>query len=387
MNEEKIKNLQEHLDGLRAKVGLTDFMDETSDGEFKDIPVPQHWKDIDAFEFDPDRWLVENMLPREGITIIASISGVGKSLVAGHLSKCLSTGTNLFGNPKFPVKKSKVLLINLEMSISEVQRRGRLIGFESENENLIMLNEDNFNLNKLGLQDYTYRWLLDFLIKEKIEVLIIDTFRPATGGMREEKAEEVRNFFQKFLILKNSGVSVIFLEHLRKPTQQEGKVPKKEQLLGSQDKTANVEILLMLAKDERSGETRIYQRKNRLGPEMKPYAIKIEDGFTTDNEKTLLFNYIGEINDDVNKKEEAKELIRDILSDGDSKTTNQLIELTKKIVGAKNVREALREMKKQEEVNTFKTGRQDTFVLPREKIETPSEMVSPNEADKLFEDF
>lgn len=192
--------------------------------------MPQSWKTIDEIQFNEDRWLIKNLIPREGITILASVSGEGKSLVAGHLSRCITEGLALFGNQTMKTDAHKVLYCNLEMSVSEMQRRGRLIGFNSDNKNLIILNEDDFNLNGAGLDDYKYRWLLDFIAREKIEVLIIDTFRPTTGGIPEEKAELIRRFFQKFMILKNCGVSVIFIEHVRKPTQLEGKIPKKEQV-------------------------------------------------------------------------------------------------------------------------------------------------------------
>jgi hypothetical protein len=386
MNEENSKKLKEYLSLIRRKVGLDDFVNETCDDDFKDVPKPQFWSDINALTFDPDRWLIPDLIPREGVSMWASVSGEGKSFQMLHLAKSLSVGSNLYGNPNFPTKKSKVLYINLEMSVSEMQRRGRMIGFDADDKNLIILNEDNFNLNGAGLQDFKYRWLLDFILKEKIEVLIIDTFRPTIGAMREDKSEDVRAFFQKFLILKNVGISVIFTEHLRKPTHLEGRIPKKEQVLGSQDKVSNLEVLIMLRKDE-AGETLIYQRKNRLGPEIKPFAVKLVDRVNEKGEKIMGFNYIGEIEDDATKKEEAKGLILDILSSGESRTTNQLLELAKKEVGQKNVRRALNELKNQGEINMFKTGKQNTYSIPREESENTPEILSHTEQDNIFDSF
>ena len=388
MDEINSKKLKNHITELKIKSGLNGFDDTVEEEDIpEDIPKPKYWSDVNAIVFDPDRWLIPDIIPKEGITMIASVSGEGKTFQVMHLCKCLTQGVPLYNNPKFTVKKSRVLYVNLEMSVSEVQRRGRMIGFDPNDKDLIILNEDNFNLNETGRQDYKYRWLLEFVLERKIDVVIIDTTRPTIGSMREDKSEEVRLYFQKFLILKNCGVSVIFTEHLRKPTQMEGRIPKKEQVLGSQDKVSNLEVLLMLRKDELTGETLIYQRKNRLGPEIKPFAVKITDGQSPDGQKILNFDFVGEIEDDATKKEEAKGLILDILSSGESKTTTQILEIAKKEVGQKNIRRALKELQNQGEVEVFKTGKQNTYTLPRENAEDVPEKDIKNETDNIFGPF
>lgn len=375
---QKLRDQLEKLGGAPRQWGL-------SDDEEK-LPEPVLWKEIDGMSFPNDRWLVKDIFPKEGVSIVASISGEGKSLVIMHLAKCLSEGSPWFGDPRFATQKTKVLYVNLEMSVSEMQRRGRMMGYDPADSSLFILNEDDFNLNDSDNKDTKYLWLLGYILKSEIKVLIIDTFRPATGGMKEEKAEEVRKFFQKFQVLKNSGVSVIFTEHLRKPAQFEGKIPKKEQLFGSQDKVASVETLLMLKKDEVTHETCFYQRKNRLGPEIKPFAVKITDAL--ENERTVFkFNYIGEIEDETKKKDSAKALILDILSGGDMRTTKELLEITKKEAGPRNTRQALREMQLMGEINSVKVGKQNSYFIPKEPTESTLEMVSPAEENSFFDEI
>lgn len=366
MNEDKTKGLREQIKKLGGELSDWDFTDETAKK-----PQPTSWDDLDKISFPNDRWLVKDIFPKEGVSMLASVSGEGKSLIIMHLAKCISEGKSWFNNPRFQTQKSKVLYVNLEMSISEMQRRGRLIGFSKNNKNLLILNEDDFNLNDYAtFRDFKYRWLLSFIVKNEIKVLIIDTFRPASGGLREDKAEEVRKFFLKFQVIKNSGVSVIFTEHLRKPNPVEGRKPKKEQVLGSQDKVSNLEVLMMIKKDDTTGETQIYQRKNRLGREVAPFSIKISDGTDTNGSPMINFDYVGEIEDDTNKKDEARGLILDILSSEESKTTNEFITLLKKQVGQKNVRQALRELENRGEIEMFnKTGRQNTYRLQKGETE------------------
>jgi hypothetical protein len=379
MTEDKYKRIREYLEPKQELSSLDVYSDEEIG------PEPVYWRKIDAMVFPDDRWLVKDILPKEGLTILASISGEGKSLVIMHLAKCLTEGSAWFGHGDFKAVKSRVLYINLEMSESEMQRRGRLIGLDPMNEDLFILNIDNFNLNDTNGEDADYRWLLQYIMDNRINVVIIDTFRPASGGLKEDKAEDVRAFLKKFQLLKNCGVSIIFTEHLRKPNQNEGKIPKKEQLLGSQDKTANLEVLLMLKKDESTGEIHIYQRKNRLGPEHKPFGAKVSDILDSESNKRLLFEYVGEIDDDVNKKETAKVRILEMLSTNEVMTTPQIIEILKKEVGEKNTRKALRELSTQNEVTKSKVGRKDGYLLPREDTEIPQEWNFNNESDSLSE--
>lgn len=364
-----------------------------SDWEFPESEAPQpcSWKEVDAMVFPENPWLVKNLIPKEGTTIFASISGEGKSLLMMHLARCLSEGTPWFGNPEFETEQAKVLYVNLEMSLSEMQRRGRKIGFELQNENLTILNEDNFNLNEgYDQDDIKYKWLLRYIYEHEIRVVIIDTFRAVCGGLKEEKAEEVRKFFQKFMILKNSGVSVIFLEHVRKPTQLEGKVPKKEQLLGSQDKTANAEVLLMIRRDEVTKHINIYQRKNRLGNEVQPFSVSMNDTTLSDGTEVFEFVYEGVIDDDATAKEEAKKLILDILSLGEAKNVQQLAELMKKQVGKKNLRAALKELDTLGKIDYYKDGRKHVYFIPKEKkeeVEDSPKTLAQTQTEEFFDDL
>ncbi|MBU3668774.1 MAG: AAA family ATPase [Candidatus Taylorbacteria bacterium] len=361
---ERLKEYIDSLEGAGEEVSL--------DPQEEKTPQPFSWKEINSMIFPEDRWRVENLLPIEGISILASASGEGKTIMMMDLIKSITNGTPWLG--QFKIKKAKLLYVNLEMSVSEIQRRGRKIGFDVDDNNLIILNEDDFNLNEgIGQEDMKYKWLLKFIYDKKIEVVIIDTFRAASGGLKEEKAEEIRKFFQKFQILKNSGVSVVFLEHVRKPTQIEGKIPKKEQLLGSQDKTANAEVLLMIRKDDVTGNINVYQRKNRIGIEVPPFAIRMVDIVKDDGTERIEFQYVGEIDDDTNKKEEAKDLVMQILSTGEIKTRKELGELTKKQVGDRNLRVGLKELVHMNMIDYFKDGKCHCYFIPKEKKEEETE--------------
>jgi tryptophanyl-tRNA synthetase len=135
-------------------------------------------------------------------------------------------------------------------------------------------------------------------------------------------------------------------------------------LLGSQDKTASVEILLMLQSEAGSEEINVYQRKNRLGVEIPAFKINMRDQTDPINNKITILRYDGEIEEQENKKEQAKELILEILENG-GKKTNEILEITKKQVGSKNTRNALSELTHQKIISVTREGKQNYYSLPK----------------------
>jgi hypothetical protein len=157
--------------------------------------------------------------------------------------------------------------------------------------------------------------------------------------------------------------------HLRKPSHFEGKTPKKEQLLGSQDKTASVEVLLMLHSESGGDEINIYQRKNRLGKEEEPFKIVMKDSIDEFNKVKTTFEYGGLIEDAESKKDQAKEMIVGVLEEGGGKTTNEILEITSKQIGSKNTRLALLDLVKDGLLKLDKKGKSNYYILRKENEE------------------
>jgi hypothetical protein len=333
------------------------------------IPDVSNWGKIDEQVFSEDRFRIKGLIPKEGTAFLASVAGDRKTWLAMYIAHCISEGIDFLDNPEFKTIKGKVLYVNAEMSVSEFQRRGRLLGFK-DTESLVILNTDNFNLYARDEDEGSkhLRWFIKYIFDNDIDVVVIDTFRAVAAGLKEEKAEEIRQFFKSLAVLKDSGVSIIILEHLRKPNNFEGRVPKKEQLFGSQDKTANVEILLMIKTDEVSGEISVYQRKNRLGEEIKPFKIIMSE-VIREGKNRIFFKHGGGIDDKENKKELAKETIINILQNGESKTRKEILDYLQKEakIGSKNASDALRELEDEGILDMTRLGRQNTYFISKEE--------------------
>lgn len=213
------------------------------------------------------------------------------------------------------------------------------------------------------------------LIAEKdIKVVFVDTFRAVAGGMKEEKAEEIRKFFNRLKPLKDQGVTLVFLDHCRKPAQFEGKVPKKDQLFASQDKVASAESLIMLKSDERSGEIGIYQKKNRTGIEFEPFSITMKDVMDEKGIAEMVMSYTGKLEEmEIKKLEEAKIFIINALKI-EAKLRKELISMGKtNKIGEKNISEALRNLAKESVIICEKEGNQNKYRIELESTELTNE--------------
>jgi hypothetical protein len=221
---------------------------------------------------------------------------------------------------------------------------------------------DNLNLSNPEREDLDV--ITDMVKKHDIKVVIIDTFRAVAGGMKEEKAEEVRAFFSRFRPIKDMGVCIIFLDHFRKPSHFEGKIPKKEHLFASQDKVSNSEVLLMLRTEPGSEITSVYQRKNRLGPEISPFNIRMEDTDINSTKNKTKILYDGEIDDVIPKAVQAQEIIPEILKGG-PKTRKELLSLVYKEskIAERTTSGACRELEKITAIEVTKKGKENLYTL------------------------
>lgn len=333
------------------------------------------WGELDAMQFPADRWRVKNLVPKAGAIILAAVSGEGKTWVALELARCIAMGADFLGDTQFATVQGKVLYIDGENSMSEIQRRGRQLQLTNSDQ-LHFLPIDTLNLN----DEIETGELIDEIEKKHFDVVIIDTFRAVAGGLKEEKAEEVRTFFSRFKSLKERGVALVWLDHYRKPSNFEGKLPKKEFLFGSQDKAAGVEVLLMMKKEE--SEIAIYQRKNRLGTEIRPFKTRLEDTGSNGAPIKTTLTYAGEIDEKESKKDAAKEYIPELLAVG-PKTTPEIKEVFRlnKKAGPRNVQDALSELLAEGVVDKRKKGKRDEYFLPTAQTAPESEVAGENPED------
>lgn len=319
------------------------------------------WEEIESMQFPENPWRIKNLIPLEGFVIIAGVSGDGKSFGSMKMADDITMPRPFLNEPMFPVIGTNVLYIDGEMSKSELQRRGKQMGFSDKRKHkLLFVSQDDVNLQSDESDDLLD--ILNIVEKEKIGVVFVDTLRAVAGGMEENKAEEVRKFFNRFKPLKDMGVCVIFLDHLRKgygPRQGE---PQKDNLLASQDKTASVEVLLMIQKKAGEPVITVHQRKNRLGPEVPSFDISITDTDMDPKKNRIVVEFKGMHETIESVIEKAKVSALKALQDGDM-TRQELIEHVKSStgIGKRSVHVALKGLSESNLVQVEKVGKKHKF--------------------------
>jgi RecA-family ATPase len=335
----------------------------------EDEVVVYTWDEINKFTFPEDPWRINKLLPLEGFVILAGVSGEGKSFVSLEMANAITTPRPFVDEPQFDVKGTNVLYIDGEMSKSELQRRGRQMGFaDARKHKLFFVSQNEVNLSSDERDDLGD--VMRIVEEEDIGVVFVDTLRAVAGGIEENKAEEVRRFFNRFKPLKDAGVCVVFLDHLRKGFGPKQSEPQKDNLLASQDKTASCEGLIMLQKKSGEGTIAVFQRKNRLGPEMEPFDIAMYDTDMDSKKNRIRLEYFGVHDGHESKLENAKELILDELSQSD-RTRKELIKVVQDAmdVGERTIQSALKTLHKNKQVEVTNENRQHRYSL--KKPETP----------------
>ncbi len=367
------------FDKFNKAVGRVDAKAGRLNPKLAPKPEPIAWEDFNKIQFPEQRWVIKNIIPQEGFVILASPAGEKKTWKALDMARAIATGGCFLGNENFPIVSQNVLYINEEMATSELQRRCKLLNFGKPEKQIWFLSQKDVKFYLANRDEEPdpdkedpMQWFFDLIDEKQTGVVFIDTLRAVAGGLQEEKAENVRAFFDLFKPLKDKGVAVVFLDHCRKPQRFEGKIPKKEQLLGSQDKAASVEILLMLRSEASSNEIEVYQNKNRLKMEIKPFKITMVEN----EEKTeLKLTYGGDCAEDLElKKDAAKDLIFSALAEG-GKTTKELIEIgTLEKIGERNIKQAARDLQADKQIEVpYKKGRENYYILAKNSPELAAE--------------
>jgi archaellum biogenesis ATPase FlaH len=324
------------------------------------------WDEIDYLEFSANKWRIKNLLPLEGFVILAGVSGEGKSFVSMEMANALTTPRAFLNEQGFSVIGCSVLYIDAEMSKSELQRRGRQLGFSEKREyELLFVSRNELNLKddtegEIGGDDLGK--VLSIIEKHKVKVVFVDTLRAVAGGMEENKAEEVRKFFNRFKPLKDMGVCVVFLDHLRKGFGPKQNEPQKDSLLASQDKTASVEVLLMLQKKPSEPIITVHQRKNRLGPESASFDIRLYDTDMDPDKNRIILEFKGTHDSVESVIEKAKATALKALEGGDM-TRQELLDHVKEEtgIGVRSVHVALKALQESKLVGIEKVGRQHKY--------------------------
>lgn len=299
--------------------------------------------DLLVKEFSESEWLIDKLVPKNGITCLAGKPGVGKSFLTLYLAKVLTTKTSLFG--KFKSLPSTVCILSKEDPQQLIQKRIKLLGFD---ENLPVVFSDD--MTALCNNEQQLQRLRELIQRTKSDVLIVDSFIRVVGG-DENLSKDVTKVHEVFKKLTQEGVTVIFTHHQGKEDARQSGIDKPR---GSSDIGAMVDSLINVTKKD--DILSIEHAKSRWDIPSKPFYVQFPDfendydfsflNFKKDNDGLVeitpideatsdILTFLDEISEPIHQAGLIKELVSPNYSDSTVKNALIRLEEIKKIKSKK----------------------------------------------------
>lgn len=294
MNNEEIQNVLDDLSpgqsGDKAEKKLN----------FKKI------SEILSFEYPPQHWIIENLIPKSGITLLTGDPGSGKSLLALYLSIQVCKGKKVFG--RAVPGGQRVLYVDAENPEFLIQKRARKLG-SGEEDNLFILSKESFFKadNPENIEE-----LRGFVKENLISLIVFDSYAELHSGDENQAGDMTKRVYESLRPLINDGVGIILIHHHRKNNafQKTGL----QSVKGSITIVGFADCLLMLEGEEDELNKRsvlnIRQEKNRFGQKVKPFRV---DFYDSDDGEKIIFDFKGETENELGLRLRAQELVLEIL--------------------------------------------------------------------------
>ncbi|OGE18143.1 hypothetical protein A2769_02760 [Candidatus Daviesbacteria bacterium RIFCSPHIGHO2_01_FULL_37_27] len=320
----------------------------TNDNQSLEIISLQELKNKD---FPPEKWIVDHLVPENGITCISGKPKAGKSYWALYLAVCIALGVKFM--EKFETQQGTVLFITKEDPQRLLKERAGLL--TSIEETPIHFCSDT----RLFLDTDKYIEEIKKIIKEKkVRVVIIDSLRRIFKGEENSSQviSEVQNRFK--VLLESCGVTIIFIHHHGKDTffKKEGG----DKLRGSSDILAMIDSLLILErKDEHT--LKITPAALRTDKPVKPFLVKFPDFEKGEHE----FKFLDFIEEEVEKLDKAKDDILNLLQQGSFNQTEIIQQLTSTgSYGPTTVKNGLKELSETKKIDFINQGNKKLYLIP-----------------------
>jgi predicted ATP-dependent serine protease len=212
-------------------------------------------------EAKPIEWIVENLIPRHGLVILAGKAGVGKSMVTLHLSHAVVNGEPLFG--AFPIQnRGRVLIIDNENYPGLYRQRVRALGLNPL-EGIDTLNLTEFSIDRRQ----SIEWLEKVLAENKYTLVVLDSWTNLIRNTDENKAPEVGKVLSRLRkIAYEHGCCFVLIHHLRKNMPYA--VDPKDELRGSSTLMNEADLVIAMRDSREDGLRVLWTIKQRYGKEV-----------------------------------------------------------------------------------------------------------------------
>ncbi|HSZ03207.1 MAG TPA: AAA family ATPase [Terriglobales bacterium] len=230
---------------------------------------------------EPLRFIVENFLPEEGITLLCGLSGHGKSLTALSLAKSLCLGQPAFGIPEFRIPQAfPVVYLGPEMGEKSLYKRLTAFGMGSWGDEKFVS-----TTYSLPADQFLSRTMSDGLLLKlsdprviemcKSRIVFLDTFVRFLDGHDENDATEMQYMAEcMFNLLQQGCLAVVPVTHSPKSFENCNTMSLESMIRGSGDIGATLSAAFGLRMiDEPKTHIHVECLKMRDAERPKPFHL------------------------------------------------------------------------------------------------------------------
>lgn len=301
-------------------------------------------------------FILQGMIVEGSINALTSDSGKGKSLLMLKMVEAIVSGEKFLG--EFETKKSKTLIIDLEMSEGDLAQRTQSI-IHHEIDGLDFYHAQTFNI----CDDNDFKWLKGIIISNQYKLIVLDTYSMA-HNKNENDNTETNIVNHKLLELVNKyNITILFLHHHRKLAK--GEVLNQASSRGATDiigKTASHLLIdtrdIVVADGEeglRGIRVMVEQMKRRQATGFERFAIKI---WYNPKTKLSTFEFAGYNEKAENATEKTKTELISKMEVGEEYTRKDLMGFVGK---SSNLSNALKELIEIEKIIDFRMPTDDEY--------------------------
>lgn len=237
-------------------------------------------------KFPPEVWVVNQLIPDNGVTILSGAPGSFKTWLYMEIAVKVANGQPAFGH--FETKQTGVIVIDEESGRRRLQNRFKQMG-ASEDSPIHILSRTGYKLQQL---------YIDAIIEKAHDVgaglIIFDSFTRFTGENADENSSgDMAKLMELYRQLADEGLSVLVLHHNRKEMSSPALA-----LRGSGDILAALDCHIAAMRSGQGESVKLVQTKNRDVWEPKPFELRF-------HENASEFEYVGSDKTDNEKHRET----------------------------------------------------------------------------------
>ena len=224
---------------------------------------------------EPRGWLVPNLIPADGITLLTAAPKVGKTFLACQVAVAVREGLHLLGFGT--CTQQKVLYLDRESSQDELRERFDRLNGDAKNPRAVEFCDEPLQLADAGDID-----ALIACVREKhYGLVVIDTLASYITGIDENDAGSVSRPLDGLRRLQRAtGIAVLVIAHAPKSGSKDAVAAKTR---GSNAITATASTLLVL--NPRAGGKASLEVQPRMAKTSSVALSRRADGFWTNGKE------------------------------------------------------------------------------------------------------